>query len=108
MTESTAELARLASILPARHIAALRWFSDHSGMVEPWPNAMRDGTLLATRAKGIYKPAWTHYALSVRQALVSKYPDKPLEIHGDTGWTYRYFQEELDPGARDSLYTNRP
>lgn len=33
-----------------------------------------DGTLLATKAKGIYKPAWTDCARSVRQVLGGSYP----------------------------------
>jgi putative restriction endonuclease len=107
MPTPSSEVGHLAALLGPRHMAALRWFSERTGSVEPWPDALPDGTLLATKAKGIYKPSWTRYALSVRQTLSSKYADRPLEIHGDDGWTYRYFQEDLDPSVRDSLYTNR-
>lgn len=107
MSEPSSEFIRLQALLPPRHLLALRWFAGHTGSLEPWPDPLPDGTLLATKAKGIYKPSWSRYALSVRQTLESRYADRPLEIRGDDGWVYRYFQEDLDPAARDSLYTNR-
>ena len=57
------------SRLPERHQAALRWFAEHAGQELPWPTSLTDGTLLASKAKGIYKPSWTRYALSVRESL---------------------------------------
>lgn len=57
----------LRSVLPEQHRSALQWFERHKGTVQPWPDKLADGTLLATKAKGIYKPNWSEYALSVRQ-----------------------------------------
>ncbi len=59
-----------------RQCAALQWFIDHTGIEVPWPQPLADGTFLATRAKGIYKPSWTQYALSIRQTLGGPYPDR--------------------------------
>jgi hypothetical protein len=58
-------------------------------------------------AKGIYKPEWMGFALSVRQTLSSPYNDKEPIIRSDGTWIYRYFQENPDPSKRDSEYTNK-
>jgi len=63
--------------------------------------------LLASKAKGIYKPSWSRYALSVRQTLDGPYPDREPIIRQDGTWVYSYFQENDDPSARDAEYTNR-
>jgi hypothetical protein len=44
--------------------------------------------------------------LSVRESLNRPYPDEQPFARGDGGWSYRYFQENLDPTARDAEYTN--
>jgi hypothetical protein len=96
--------------LPARHAAALRWFQSVAGTVQSWPNAIEttDGpTLLATKAKGIYKPAWSQYALSVRQTLDGPYPDREPIHRADGTWVYQYFQENSAADARDDEFTNR-
>lgn len=105
MSESA--LSSLLQALPAQHRSALEWFEKRAGQETSWPGALDDGTLLATRAKGIYKPAWSRYALSVRQSLNSPYPDRSV-VHGHGGsWTYDYFQENLDPNSRDDAFTNQ-
>ena len=93
--------------LPSRHQSALRWFMDHRDEERTWPGSMPDGTLLVSKAKGIYKPRWTNYALSVRQSLGGPYSDRDPEIRSDGTWTYHYYQENPDPSQRDSQYTNR-
>ena len=103
MLDLSSALARL----PERHQAALQWFSSHRGQDLGWPSDLPDGTHLASRAKGIYKPRWTGYALSVRQSLSGPYPDKDPDIRPNGTWTYHYFQENTDPSKRDSQYTNR-
>ena len=58
----------LISNLPERHQVALIWFLDHSGQDHKWPGPIQTRyglTYLATRAKGIYKPQWSEFALSV-------------------------------------------
>jgi hypothetical protein len=93
--------------LPPQHHTALEWFQEHAGQEVPWPQPLPDGTLLASKAKGIYKPQWSKYALSVRQSLLGPYPDKEV-IHGlDGTWTYQYYQERLDADLRDAIFTNR-
>ncbi len=96
--------------LPERHRTALRWFVERAGQEHPWPQAVEAGnerTLLASRAKGIYKPEWSEYALSVRQTLGGPYPDRDPMMRIDGTWSYAYFQENEDPAARDEEFTNR-
>lgn len=103
-------LDALLAQLPERHRLALGWFVARAGTIQPWPQplSMPDGeVLLASRAKGIYKPSWSPYALSVRQALDSPYGDMPVEPRQDGTWLYRYFQENMDPLSRDKEFTNR-
>ena len=95
--------------LPPRHAAALQWFADNAGTKQTWPRPLvsTDGeTLLASKAKGIYKPVWSQYALSVRQSLAGPYPDRDPVLRPDNTWLYSYFQENDDPAARDGEYTN--
>jgi hypothetical protein len=68
---------------------------------------MEDGTLLANKAKGIYKPAWSQYALSIRQSLDGPYPDRPIQNRPDGSWVFEYFQESLDEGQFEAQFTNR-
>ncbi|MBW8878689.1 MAG: HNH endonuclease [Acidobacteria bacterium] len=103
-------LQDLLAQLPVRHRAALEWFHRYAGTEQPWPaeiETAEGASFLATRAKGIYKPAWSNYALSARQVLKSRYPEKGPIFRDDGTWTYGYFQENDDPKERDSEYTNR-
>lgn len=65
------------------------------------------GARLVNQAKGIYKPAYTDYTLSVRQTLNSPYADKEIVLRSDGSWLYPYFQENPDPLERDREATNR-
>jgi putative restriction endonuclease len=103
-------LQDLLARLSPRHRNALEWFRRNAGTEQPWPNeieGLEGTTFLATRAKGIYKPAWTDYALSARQVLKSRYPEIGPRFREDGTWHYGYFQENDDPAARDSEATNR-
>lgn len=93
--------------LSERHRSALEWFRQNAGTKQTWPKPLPDGTLLASKAKGIYKPSWTRYALSVRQSIDGPYLDRDPILRPDGTWSYLYFQEGEDPSARDSKYTNR-
>src|SRR5438876_432727 len=100
---------RLAPLTP-RHRTALQWFVSRAGQDHPWPRPISTSegdTHLATKAKGIYKPRWSEYALSIRQSLGAKYPDREPVIRPDGTWSFSYFQENEDPSARDREFTNR-
>lgn len=92
------------------HLEALHWFNDHAGKTVPWSELKShaaEGARLFTAAKGIYKPAYTDYALSVRQNPKSPYYDLDIEHRPDGSWLYPYFQENTDPQKRDDEATNR-
>jgi putative restriction endonuclease len=78
--------------------AQLAWFHDRSGKTVPWPRAETEGMQLATLAKGIYKPAGSSFALSVRIVLDGPYPDAP-ELRSDGGWTVHYHEERQSGGT---------
>jgi putative restriction endonuclease len=101
---------QLIARLPKKHQEALIWYSNHAGDEVAWPEPLLSPeglNYLATRAKGIYKPKWSDYALSIRQSLVSPYPDKAPIIRDDGTWFYSYYQQNIDPLARDQEYANR-
>jgi len=101
------KLEELLKRLPDQHRLALEWFIERADSDQPWPAPLPDGSLLVTRAKGIYKPNWSRYALSVRQTLNGPYQDlEPIRRPGGT-WAYSYFQENMNPSDRDASYTNR-
>lgn len=99
-------LNSIMALLSSKHQRALGWFVDHEGTDQPWTPST-DNVLLVTKAKGIYKPNWMEYALSVRQVLRSPYPDHDPIYRSDGRWLYRYYQEGDDPVDRDAYYTNR-
>ncbi len=105
-------LEPLLERLSLRHRAALEWFLDKRGSVGGWPQPLAvpgvpEPTLLAAKAKGIYKPQWSLYALSVREMLKSPYNDQPPVEFPDGSWTYRYFQEGYDLENPAGEYTNQ-
>jgi hypothetical protein len=92
------------------HRQALDWLAANTGKVISWSaiKALVDnGFRLVNQAKGIYKPHYTEYALTVRQTLDGPYADKDVERRPDGSWVYPYFQENPDPSQRDSEATNR-
>lgn len=103
-------LPELLAHLPEQHRRALLWFAERAGTEQPWPRPLSTPggeVLLASRPKGIYKPAWSRYALSVRQSLDSPYKDREPILRPDGTWFYLYSQENDDPLARDMEFTNR-
>jgi putative restriction endonuclease len=92
--------------LNAQHRKALNWFLENTGKVVSWPGKMPDGTLLVTQAKGIYKPKWSKYTLSIRQTIGGPYPDKDPIIRDDGTWFYQYYQENKTAKERDREFTN--
>jgi hypothetical protein len=99
------DLAPLLARLGARHRRLLEWYLARQGDAIGWPGKL-DGDFLASKPKAIYKPAWSDYALSVRQNLGSPYADREPVEREDGTWTYEY-SPEVDPdGESDSLFTN--
>lgn len=92
------------------HKDALRWFEEFRGKRVKWIDILEHaelGARLVNSAKGIYKPAYTDFALSVRVIQDGPYPDKEVEYRPDGSWVCQYYQENIDPDQRDKEATNR-
>jgi hypothetical protein len=92
------------------HLTALKWFLENQGKTISWSSIQEyshNVVRLANQAKGIYKPRYTDYSLSVRQTLTSPYADQEVSRRGNGSWVYPYFQENSNPAERDSEPTNR-
>ena len=101
------DLAEALKQLPDYHQDALRWFVAHQGEQRTWDELQVDDRRLVMKFKGIYKPSWTTYALSVRETLQTDYSDHQPRFRSDATWTYLYFQEGTLAAKRDNYYTNR-
>jgi hypothetical protein len=104
------DLTEALAIAQGEHRQALEWFAENAGSVVPWSvikAQTEKGFRLVNQAKGIYKPRYGDYALSVRQTLDSPYADKEVTRRPDGSWLYPYFQENPDPQQRDREATNR-
>ena len=96
----------IARISP-EHRRRLAWFEEHQGEVSASPGPLPGGLLLVSKPKGIYKPGDLPYALSIKINLDSPYEDGvPVPTPGG-GWLLKYHQENPDPAARDTMFTNR-
>jgi hypothetical protein len=85
---------------------ALDWFRSNAGTESPFPPPLPNGDFLATKAKGIYKPANSDFALSIRTQVNSKYLDGVFVSIFDTGWAFAYHQE-TDKRLGINLFTNK-
>lgn len=106
---ATWQIQDLLVSLPSLHQQALTWYLERAGQVNGWPGTVTlpaGTTFLAATPKGIYKPHWTHYALSVRQSLDGPYNDHVVH-RPDGTWTYSYFQEGFAPADTHAKATNR-
>jgi putative restriction endonuclease len=104
------DLTETLSKIEGDQAIALDWFHRHKGSTVSWAamQAYSETTSrLVNQAKGIYKPHYTEYALSVRQTLTSPYADKEIIRRADGSWVYPYFQENANPAERDKAVTNR-
>ena len=87
------------------NIIALNWFIDHKGYIMQLPSdpiMTNHGEFrLHTRAKGIFKPRWSKFALSIKILIDSPYNDQLKDKENDN-WTLLYNQE----GDDEDFWTN--
>lgn len=93
------------------HRKALEFFHENSGQDISFKllkgHVDTHGYYLMNSVKGIYKPIYTDFALSVKIMLNSPYSDSPFDVRQDGSFTMKYFQEGLEPGNRDKSAGNR-
>lgn len=93
-----------------RHLEALQWFASNRSRNVTWKEISshaENGARLSGAAKGIYKPKYTEFSISVKVLQDGPYPDREVEYRPDGSWICQYFQENPDPGQRDREATNR-
>tara|TARA_R110000796_G_scaffold102920_1_gene211978 strand:- start:1852 stop:2805 length:954 start_codon:yes stop_codon:yes gene_type:complete len=103
------ELEFALSKVDGPHKEALSWFEEFRGRRVKWAVIKEHaelGARLVNQAKGIYKPAYTDFALSVRTIQDGPYPDKEVEYRPNGSWVCQYYQENIDPDQRDKEATN--
>jgi hypothetical protein len=70
------------------HVRCLQWFEDHVGGEVRFNQLEADGIKLVTQFKGIFKPQWMPYVLSIRttdQVTVTRgQPDRPADMGRST------------------------
>lgn len=89
------------------HYGLLAWFEQYVGQVLTWEQLQSVPSTVTISAKGIYKPKFLPYALSIRQTLDSPYIDQEPEYQEDGSWRYKYAQEEDKEGDSTKLFTNQ-
>ncbi|UWQ19281.1 HNH endonuclease [Jannaschia sp. M317] len=105
-----AELESALSKTMGEHRVALDWFNENKGEIITWSAIQEfsnNQSRLVNQAKGIYKPKYSDYALSLRTIQNGPYPDKDVVHRPDGSWALHYFQENQNPDQRDREATNR-
>ena len=96
----------LINNLNLKHKLALEWFQKNKEQeFKGWLPNLKEDILLATRAKGIYKPKDIDFALSVRLSKNGPYDDK-IQKKKNEKVSLKYFQENKNVNERDLEYTN--
>ena len=89
------------------HVRCLQWFEDHVGGEVRFNQLEADGIKLVTQFKGIFKPQWMPYVLSIRTTDQDRYTDSKVIWQDDGSWRMSYAQEEDGRYDPRKLFTNR-
>ena len=76
------------------HVRCLQWFEDHVGQEVRSDHLIAGGIKLVTQFKGIFKPEWMPYVLSIRTTEQDRYTDGRIIRYDDGSWRMSYAQEE--------------
>jgi putative restriction endonuclease len=103
-------ISEALATVEGRHLEALQWFASNRSRTVTWKEIKSHaeyGARLSGAAKGIYKPEYTDFSISVKVLQDGPYPDREVEYRPDGSWVCQYFQENPDPNERDREATNR-
>ena len=96
----------LIDSLTPKHKLALNWFQNNkNNEFKGWVPVLENDILLASKAKGIFKPKDINYALSIRLSKNGPYDDQ-LQYKEGEKVLLKYFQENKNLKERDLEYTN--
>ena len=89
------------------HTRCLQWFEDHVGEEVRFGQLETGGIKLVTQFKGIFKPQWMPYVLSIRTTEQHRYADGMIIRQEDGSWRMSYAQEEDGRYDPRKLFTNQ-
>ena len=96
----------LTNGLKQKHKLALEWFQKNKEkQFKGWVPNLDQNLLLASKAKGIYKPKDLDFALSIRLSKNGPYNDQ-IKREKNGKILLKYFQENKNLKERDLEYTN--
>ena len=96
----------LINTLNSKHKLALEWFQKNRKQeFKGWVPNLKEDILLASKAKGIYKPKDINFALSIRLSKNGPYNDQ-IQQKDNGKISLKYFQENKNLKERDLEYTN--
>ena len=96
----------LTNGLKQKHKLALEWFQKNKEkQFKGWVPNLDQNVLLASKAKGIYKPKDLDFALSIRLSKNGPYNDQ-IKQEENGKILLKYFQENKNLKERDLEYTN--
>ena len=96
----------LINTLNSKHKSALEWFQKNRKQeFKGWVPNLKEDILLASKAKGIYKPKDINFALSIRLSKNGPYNDQ-IQQKENGKISLKYFQENKNLKERDLEYTN--
>ena len=96
----------LTNGLKQKHKLALEWFQKNKEkQFRGWVPNLDHNILLASKAKGIYKPKDLDFALSIRLSKDGPYNDQ-IQQEENGKISLKYFQENKNLNERDLEYTN--
>lgn len=101
------DAATVSRLHGPEHARCLRWFENHVGQEARFNDLVASGVKLVTQFKGIFKPQWMPYVLSIRTTEQDRYTDGKIIRQNDGSWRMSYAQEEDDRYDPRELFTNR-
>lgn len=103
------KLSDLLGKVDESHRLKLNWFLKYKNKNVLWKDTTLENnglnSYIFTAPKGIFKPAESKYALSIKVMMQSKYPDQQPTIRQDGSWTFKYHQEEEKGKAASNTFT---
>ena len=99
--------ATVSRLHSSEHARCLQWFEDHVGEQVRFNQLEAGGIKLVTQFKGIFKPQWMPYVLSIRTTEQDRYTDSEIIRQDNGSWQMSYAQEEDDRYDPRELFTNR-
>ena len=90
------------------HQEILNWFVKNEAKTTKLPKEVEfenGSSFLQTQARGIFKPKWSNYIISIKTVLNSPYNDK-IEVSDDGSWSIKYHKDDSVNWTNQALEKN--